>query len=115
MTELVYGDDPEPSERIPARPLYVPVQPGPAGCVVRLFRAPLGGRTAVGFTTERRLATALGPRQPWIKLGEPAVRALAEPLGVTALTVDPELAARDAALRMAGATALVGALSVWIG
>ncbi|QKV96528.1 hypothetical protein HUT19_36540 [Streptomyces sp. NA02950] len=92
MTELLYGDDPEPSERIPAGPLYVPVRPGPDSCAVRVFRTPLGGRTAVGFSSRRRLTEVLGARQPWVRLAEPALRALTEPLGVTVLTVDPKVA-----------------------
>ncbi|MEU8828436.1 SAV_915 family protein [Streptomyces sp. NPDC048636] len=92
MTELLYGDDSEPSERVPAGPLYVPVRPGPDSCAVRVFRTPLGGRTAVGFSSQRRLAAVLGSRQQWIRLAEPALRALTEPLGVTDLTVDPRVA-----------------------
>ncbi|MFH8793254.1 SAV_915 family protein [Streptomyces sp. NPDC017941] len=142
--QLVYGEDPEPSERRPAGPLFVPVRPGPAGCVARLFRTPVGGRTAVGFTTPLRLTDALGARQPWIRLSEPALRALTEPLGITAVTVDPRLtpaplaplaasvapprhtplrAARDrawdpravGALRVTGAAPPVGALTAWLG
>ncbi|MGA4843364.1 SAV_915 family protein [Streptomyces sp. G45] len=93
MTQhLVYGEDPEPAERGPAGPLFVPVRPGPAGCVARLFRTPVGGRTAVAFTSRQRLDAALGAGQPWIRLSEPALRALTEPLGVARLTVDPRLA-----------------------
>ncbi|AGP53928.1 SAV_915 family protein [Streptomyces rapamycinicus] len=98
MNDRLYGDDPEPDEPVPAgRVLYVPVRPGPVGCAVRLFRTPRGGRTAVGFSTRGRLAAVLGARQPWIRLGEPALRALAEPLGATSVTVDPRLAVRDIA------------------
>ncbi|MFD4630986.1 SAV_915 family protein [Streptomyces sp. NPDC058284] len=93
MAEIPYGEDPEPGEPGPAGPLFVPVRPGPAGCVARLFRTPVGGRTAVAFTTPQRLSAALGSRQPWVRLSEPALRALAAPLGVTAVTVDPKLAA----------------------
>ncbi|MFD4622088.1 SAV_915 family protein [Streptomyces sp. NPDC058475] len=93
MADLSCGEDPEPSERFPAGPLYVPVRPGPAGCAARMFRTPLGGRTAVGFTSERRLIATLGPGQEWIRLAEPALRALAAPLGVTTVTVDPQLRA----------------------
>ncbi|GHI09273.1 hypothetical protein AQI88_31425 [Streptomyces cellostaticus] len=93
MPELLCADDPEPSERTPAGPLYVPVRPGPAGCATRLFRTPLGDRTAVAFTSVRRLAGTLGPDQPWIRLAEPALRALTAPLGVTALAVDPSFSA----------------------
>lgn len=134
MTELPCGEDPEPSEPGPAGPLFVPVRPGPAGCVARLFRTPVGDRTAVAFTTPQRLSAALGDRQTWIRLSEPALRALTEPLGVRAVTVDPRLAAHPVgaprrrtpawregdrqavgALRVTGAAALVGALTTWIG
>jgi hypothetical protein len=93
MAELRYGEDPEPSDPVPAGPLYVPVRPGLSGHAARLFRTPLGDRTAVGFTSERRLRATLGPGQPWIRLAEPALRALTAPLGVTALTVDPQFTA----------------------
>lgn len=86
-------EDPEPLRRVPAGPLYVPVRPGPFGYAARLFRDPLGGRTAVGFTSERTLAATLGPGQPWIRLAEPALRALTGPLGVATVTVDPQLTA----------------------
>ncbi|MEV6839445.1 SAV_915 family protein [Streptomyces sp. NPDC051133] len=93
MAQLPYGEDPEPSDRLPAGPLYVPVRPGPSGCAARLFRTPLGERTAVGFTSEHRLTATLGAGQAWIRLAEPALRALTAPLGVTVLTVDPQLTA----------------------
>lgn len=91
MSHHLYAEDPEPSDRVPAGPLFVPVRSGPAGCTARLFRTPLGGRTAVGFTSAQRLAAALGGGQPWVRLSEPALRALTEPLGATGLTVDPRL------------------------
>ncbi len=133
MAEFVCGDEHEPPDRIPTGPLYVPVRSGPAGCATRLFRTPLGGRTAVGFTTQRRLADTLGAEQAWIRLSAPALRALTEPLGATTLTVDPQLAAPATArtdraplwrewdqqplgvLRVTGAVALVDAVSMWIG
>ncbi|MGW7817663.1 SAV_915 family protein [Streptomyces puniciscabiei] len=93
MAELRYGEDPEPSDPSPAGPLYVPVRPGPSGCAARLFRTPPGDRTAVGFTSALRLTATLGPDQPWIRLAEPALRALAAPLGVTTVTVDPQFTA----------------------
>ncbi|WP_327288186.1 SAV_915 family protein [Streptomyces sp. NBC_01198] len=79
------------------RPLYVPVRRGPAGLVVRLWRTPAGTRTAVAFTTDQRLRSALGPCQAWIRLSESALRRLAEPLGATSLTVDPLLFSHSAA------------------
>lgn len=124
--------DPEPSERIPAGLLYVPVRSGPAGCTARFFRTPMGGRTAVGFTSAANLTATLGTEQACIRLSEPALRALAAPLGVTALTVDPQLSApapsqgrehtwRDwhpqhiGALRVTGAAAVIAYLNLLIG
>ncbi|MFD7921062.1 SAV_915 family protein [Streptomyces sp. NPDC059740] len=69
--------------------LYVPVRQGPKGCVARLFRTPRGGRTAVGFTSAQRLRSTLGAAQRWVRLAEPALRALTEPLGAAAVIVDP--------------------------
>ncbi|WP_328912742.1 MULTISPECIES: SAV_915 family protein [unclassified Streptomyces] len=79
------------------RSLYVPVKQGPAGAVVRLWRTPFGTRTAVAFTSDRRLRSVLGPCQPWIRLSEHALRRMAEPLGATRLTIDPVLTARPPA------------------
>ncbi|MEV8546610.1 SAV_915 family protein [Streptomyces sp. NPDC051572] len=131
-------EDPEPAEPVPAGLLFVPVRPGPAGCTARFFRTPLGGRTAVGFTSAARLAATLGSEQACIRLSEPALRALAAPLGVTALTVDPQFSAPAAdrtaaaereranswrrrhpqhvgALRVTGAAAVVACLNLLIG
>ncbi|MFJ5830896.1 SAV_915 family protein [Streptomyces sp. NPDC093089] len=90
---LFQYDDPEPEEPSPAGPLYVPVRPGTRAVVVRVFRTPLGSRTAVGFTTLERLTTTLGPGQPWIRLSGVVLRSLAEPLGAELSTVDPTLTA----------------------
>lgn len=89
MSHPLYAEDPEPAEPVPAGLLCVPVRSGPAGCTARLFRTPLGGRTAVGFTSPQRLAAVLGSGQPWVRLSEAALRALAEPVGARVLTVDP--------------------------
>ncbi|MFD5892835.1 SAV_915 family protein [Streptomyces sp. NPDC060366] len=87
-------EDADPDERGPAGPLYVPVRLGSAGGrQLRFMRTPLGARTAVGFTDVRRLTAALGARQPYIRLAEPCLRALSEPLGVVLVTIDPQLAA----------------------
>ncbi|MFB7307216.1 SAV_915 family protein [Streptomyces sp. NPDC056192] len=138
MSPVEFPEDPEPSERFPAGLLYVPVRSGPSGCTTRFFRTPLGGRTAVGFTSAAKLTATLGTDQPSIRLSEPALRALAAPLGVTALTVDPQLSApattpsvsRDierassshtwhpqhiGALRVTGAAAVVACLNLLIG
>ncbi|MEV7403105.1 SAV_915 family protein [Streptomyces sp. NPDC091267] len=93
MNDHQRAEDPDPLERNRTGALFVPVRSGPAGHCVRLFRTPLGARTAVAFTDERRLALTLGQRQTWIRLSEPAVRALVAPLGALGLVVDPLLAA----------------------
>ncbi|MFI8252477.1 SAV_915 family protein [Streptomyces filamentosus] len=93
MTRTPLADDPEPVEPAPAGHLCVPVRPGTHGVTLRLFRTPVGGRTAVAFTSAERLRATLGAGRPWVPLSEPALRALAHPLGVHALTVDPVLTA----------------------
>ncbi|MCX4455970.1 hypothetical protein OG585_25575 [Streptomyces sp. NBC_01340] len=138
MSPVEYSEDPEPCERFPAGLLFVPVRSGPTGCTARFFRTPLGGRTAVGFTSVASLTATLGPDQASIRLSEPALRALAAPLGVTALTVDPSFSAPAAdrtaatvrerenswrrwhpqhvgALRVTGAAAVVACLNLLIG
>ncbi|MEW2550036.1 SAV_915 family protein [Streptomyces sp. NPDC047002] len=76
------------------RPLYVPVRTGAEGGThLRFARTPGGARTAVGFTSRRLLAEAFGDQQPWVLLAEPALRALAEPLGAAVVTVDPRATA----------------------
>ncbi|MEI5007915.1 SAV_915 family protein [Streptomyces sp. PmtA] len=93
MDHLVI-EDADPDEPRPAGPLFVPVRLGSAGGHQLCYmRTPLGVRTAVGFTSERRLTGVLGAKQTWIRLAEPALRALSEPLGVTTVTVDPQLTA----------------------
>jgi hypothetical protein len=92
-TRYLTGGDPEPGERVPAGLLLVPVRPGPAGDVLRLFRTPLGARTAVGFTSSERLTAVLGRDQRSVIIAEPALRGMVGALGVAALTVDPQLAA----------------------
>ncbi|AZS86060.1 SAV_915 family protein [Streptomyces griseoviridis] len=95
MTATPHDEDPDPAEQDPAPAglLYVPVRPGPAGLAARMFRTPLGPRTAVAFTSAHRLTATLGTGQPWIRLAEPALRRLTAPLGVARLTVDPTLCA----------------------
>ncbi|MFE5806607.1 SAV_915 family protein [Streptomyces sp. NPDC056491] len=85
--------DPEPVERVPAGLLYVPVRPGTREVTLRMFRTPLGHRTAVGFTRTELLAATLGPHAPWIRLSASALRALAAPLGASLLTIDPTYSA----------------------
>ncbi|MEU3791728.1 SAV_915 family protein [Streptomyces fructofermentans] len=102
---------PEPSapgaaESLPVGLLHVPVRTGPAGGrTVRFFRTPLGDRTAVGFTSPAGLAGTLGAYQESVRLSEPALRALAGPLGVRSLIVDPRFSAPPARLRGSGRVA----------
>ncbi|MGW1819237.1 SAV_915 family protein [Streptomyces sp. NPDC002125] len=93
MNDNPCTEEPDPLDPHRAGTLLVPVRQGPGGCCARLFRTPLGVRTAVAFTEEGQLTRTLGQQQPWIRLSEPAVRALVAPLGVVDLTVDPFLAA----------------------
>ncbi|MER7764695.1 SAV_915 family protein [Streptomyces sp. NPDC097619] len=102
MCLFQYEDDPEPEERVPAGLLHVPVRSGTREVVLRMFRTPLGARTAVGFTDPERLAATLGAGQPWIRLSASALRAMAEPLGAVTLTVDPTLTAPPVAGTVAG-------------
>ncbi|OWA24321.1 SAV_915 family protein [Streptomyces sp. CS057] len=93
MCLFSYDDDPDPDEQARAGLLYVPVRPEAAGPALRMFRTPLGERTAVGFTALALLTATLGAGQPAIRLAEPALRSLTEPLGVGRLVVDPVLSA----------------------
>ncbi|MFC9818223.1 SAV_915 family protein [Streptomyces virginiae] len=47
----------------------------------------------MGFTSAERLTETLGGGQHWIRLSESALRAMAEPIGASLLTVDPTLTA----------------------
>ncbi|WP_329034800.1 hypothetical protein OHT61_03025 [Streptomyces sp. NBC_00178] len=94
MCLISYESEPEPEEPLPAGPLHVPVRPGRGTeKAVRLFRTPLGTRTAVGFTSAARLEATLGRGQASIRLSEALLRALCEPLGAHLVTVDPTLSA----------------------
>ncbi|MFI9719865.1 SAV_915 family protein [Streptomyces sp. NPDC052396] len=77
----------------PAPALFVPVRHCPSGFALRAFRSSLGERTAVAFTSARLLTDCLGPRQAAVRLSLPALRALAAPLGITEVRVDPQLTA----------------------
>ncbi|MFI6444127.1 SAV_915 family protein [Kitasatospora sp. NPDC050543] len=89
--------DSAPKEPAEPRPtLCVPVRSVGSGYALRLFRRRDGGRCAVAFTSATALTDLLGPAQRCIRLAEPALRALAAPLGVTTLVVDPQLVAPPA-------------------
>ncbi len=93
MCLFSYAEDPDPDEQAPAGLLFVPVRTAAAGPALRVFRTPLGERTAVGFSRRDLLTAALGAGQPAIPIAEPALRALTEPLGIDRLVVDPVLTA----------------------
>ncbi|MER5386297.1 SAV_915 family protein [Streptomyces sp. NPDC002688] len=102
MSAVNRSEDPEPSQPVPAGLLHIPVRSGRAGCTVRFFRTLPGGRTAAGFTSAAKLTAALGVNQESIRLSDPALRALAGPLGVFTLIVDPRFSARPEVLVGAG-------------
>ncbi|GAA1876286.1 SAV_915 family protein [Lapillicoccus jejuensis] len=71
--------------------LHVPVNPSRAGVTLRILRTPTGRPTVVAFTTVERLSAVLGEGQASVRLHERALRALAAPLGISTLVVDPVL------------------------
>ncbi|MEV2248699.1 SAV_915 family protein [Streptomyces sp. NPDC049970] len=90
---LFQYDDPDPEERTPDGLLHVPVRSGASGPALRMFRTPLGERTAVGFTHQDLLTATFGAGQASIRLSESALRSLAAPLGIERLVLDPALSA----------------------
>ncbi|WP_457033339.1 SAV_915 family protein [Kitasatospora sp. P5_F3] len=86
--------DPAPQE--PAEPrtlLHVPVRSTGTGYALRMFTQRDGSRCAVAFSCPARVTALLGAGQRSVPLAEPALRALAEPLGATVLVIDPQLVA----------------------
>ncbi|WP_344104970.1 SAV_915 family protein [Nocardiopsis rhodophaea] len=63
---------------------------------VRLARLGSGERVALEFSSPERLRAAMGPRQRWIRMAEPALRSLVRPLGVTRIQSDPNVVATPA-------------------
>lgn len=61
--------------------------------MLRICRTPFGERTAVAFSSLEQLVAVFGNDQHWMHLGEPALRGLIEPLGITRITLDPQLTA----------------------
>jgi len=81
--------------------LFVPVRESGSGMLaLRAGRLPSGQRVGLGFTSEASLLSVLGPRQPWIRLHEDALRDMLVPIGVDQIKVDARLQAapRSAAL-----------------
>ncbi|AUY48516.1 SAV_915 family protein [Streptomyces sp. CB01881] len=72
---------------------HVPVTVTGRTTALRLFRLRDGRRCAVGFSSAAALTALLGPDQATTELGEPALRALAAPLGIDTLVLDPRLVA----------------------
>ncbi|MGW2593641.1 SAV_915 family protein [Streptomyces sp. NPDC001515] len=93
MNDHPRAEDPDPLRTGRTGALYVPVRCGHPADRIRLFRTPLGARTAVAFTSAPRLTRTLGRRQDWTRLSEAALRSLLAPLDGVGLVVDPPLAA----------------------
>jgi hypothetical protein len=80
----------------PPDPLFVPVRRSRVGTLTPLTaRLPSGPRVGLGFTGLAALRAASGPTQQWIRLSEPALRGLLEPLGIDRIQIDPVLVAAD--------------------
>ncbi|MFE3112093.1 SAV_915 family protein [Kitasatospora indigofera] len=93
---------PAPAEPEEPRPvLHVPVRAVGTAFALRLFKQRDGSRCAVAFTSATALTMLLGPAQRSVRLAEPALRALAAPLGTTTLVIDPQLVAPPVAARTA--------------
>ena len=88
--------DPSPTSVRSPGVLFVPARPGPHCLVARMFRNPMGQRTAVGFTSASKLTVTLGTSHGYTRLCERALRELAALQGITELTIDPPLAAPTA-------------------
>ncbi|MFI2609201.1 SAV_915 family protein [Kitasatospora sp. NPDC018619] len=87
---------------------HVPVTPSTTGgtSALRLFRLRDGRRCAVGFSSPAALTALLGPDHAHAELGEPALRALAAPLGIDTLVLDPRLVAPSVSARARTAPAV---------
>ncbi|GJF33870.1 hypothetical protein KNE206_65700 [Kitasatospora sp. NE20-6] len=86
----------DPAPAAPEEPrhhLHVPVRAVSGAYALRLFKQRDGIRCAVAFTSRAALTALLGPAQHSVELAEPALRALAAPLGAVALVVDPQMVA----------------------
>jgi hypothetical protein len=78
------------------QPLFVPVRRSSLGTLTPLTaRLPQGPRVGIAFTSVEALQTASLPGQDWIRLAQPALRALLRPLGIERIQVDPVLIAAD--------------------
>jgi hypothetical protein len=73
--------------------LVVPVRTRSGMASIQCGRLPTGQPVGVAFTSEGRLASVMGAGQLWIRLSEPAMKEMLEPLGVTRIQVDPGLVA----------------------
>lgn len=76
--------------------IVVPVRTGTGVVSLRCGRLPAGERVGLAFTTEARLAEAMGADQPWIRIDERAMRAMLAPLGVNRIQVDPGIVVGNA-------------------
>ncbi|MGZ0147265.1 SAV_915 family protein [Kribbella sp. WER1] len=71
---------------------FVPVRCADGVAVVQTGRSPDGRRVGIAFTTSADLRAACGAAE-WMRLSEPALRDLLEPLGITRIQLDPALVA----------------------
>ncbi len=78
------------------QPLFVPVRRSSLGTLTPLTaRLPQGPRVGIAFTSLEDLQAATRPGQDWIRLAQPALRALLRPLGIERIQVDAVLIAAD--------------------
>jgi hypothetical protein len=69
--------------------MVVPVRTRSGMASLLCGRLPTGERVGIAFTTQARLARAMGADQAWIHLNDAAMKAMLAPLGVTRIQVDP--------------------------
>ncbi|WP_460655182.1 SAV_915 family protein [Kribbella endophytica] len=88
-------------------PLFVPTRTAGAPDVValQLGRRPDGVRVGIAFSSLARLRAASGPRQDWLRIGEPELRGLLAQLGIHVIQFDAVLVGPDVG---AAAPELVG-------
>lgn len=71
--------------------MVVPVRTGSGMACLRCGRLPTGERVGIAFTTEARLAAAMGADQASIHLSGRAMQTILAPLGIHRIQVDPGL------------------------
>ena len=69
----------------------MPVRAGSETVCLRCGQLPTGERVGIAFTTQARLAGAMGVGQPWIRLSDRAMKEMLASVGVARIQVDPGL------------------------